>query len=92
MKILVNDKTEYILRSSHGKDSLKCLDVIVSRGLPLDLITTTDIWATDTIRGELPEKVKFKDWVDGYIWGKYRIEIEHLCAMMNGEAEAQEYE
>lgn len=25
------------------------LDVIVSRGLPLDRITTSDVWATDTI-------------------------------------------
>ncbi len=85
MRLTVNDDTEYILRSSHGKDSLKCLDVIVGRGLPLDRITTTDVWATETIRGELAEMVKFKDYVDGYIWEKYRIEVEHLCAMKNGE-------
>lgn len=76
---------EYIARISHGKDSLKMLDVIISRGLPLDRITTTDIWATDTIRGELPEMVKFKEMADEYIWKKYRIEVEHLCAMKNGE-------
>lgn len=45
---------QYIARISHGKDSLKMLDVIVTRGLRLDRITTTDIWATDTIRGEHP--------------------------------------
>lgn len=76
---------QYIARISHGKDSMKMLDVIVSRGLPLDRITTTDIWATDTIRGEHPKMVEFKDMADEYIWRKYRIEVEHLCAMRNGE-------
>lgn len=76
---------EYIARISHGKDSLKMLDVIISRGLPLDRITTTDIWATDTIRGELPEMVEFKEMADEYIWRKYHIKVEHLCAMKNGE-------
>jgi len=80
-----NDQLQYIARISHGKDSLKMLDVIVSRGLRLDRITTTDIWATDTIRGEHPEMVKFKDMADEFIWSKYRIEVEHLCAMRNGE-------
>lgn len=80
-----NDQFQHIARISHGKDSLKMLDVIVTRGLPLDRITTTDVWATDTIRGEHPEMVKFKDMADEYIWRKYRIEVEHLCAMRNGE-------
>lgn len=31
-----NDQFQYIARISHGKDSLKMLDVIVSRGLRLD--------------------------------------------------------
>lgn len=61
------------------------LDVIFSRGLPLDRITTTDVWATDTIRGEYPEMVKFKTRVDEYIWRKYKIEVEHLCAMRDGK-------
>lgn len=82
---LQDDQMQYIARISHGKDSLKMLDVIVSRGLPLDRITTTDVWATDTIRGEHPKMVEFKDRADEYIWGKYRIEVEHLCAMKNGE-------
>lgn len=80
-----DEQFQYIARSSHGKDSLKMIDVIVTRGLRLDRITTTDIWATDTIRGEHPEMVKFKDIADEYIWRKYRIEVEHLCAMRNGE-------
>lgn len=80
-----NEQFQYIARISHGKDSLKMLDVIMTRGLPLDRITTTDVWATDTVRGEHPEMVRFKDMADEYIWRKYRIEVEHLCAMRNGE-------
>ena len=80
-----NAQFQYIARISHGKDSLKMLDVIVSRGLRLDRITTTDGWATDTIRGEYPEMVKFKERADEDIWRKYRIEVEHLCAMKDGE-------
>lgn len=76
---------QYIARISHGKDSLKMLDVIITRGLPLDRITTTDVWATDTIRADFPEMVEFKERADEYIWSKYRIEVEHLCAMKDGE-------
>lgn len=82
---LKDSQLQYIARISGGKDSLKMLDVIVTRGLPLDRITTTDVWATDTIRGEHPKMVAFKNRVDEYIWRKYRIEVEHLCAMRNGE-------
>lgn len=70
----------YVARISHGKDSLKMLDVIVSRGLPLDRITTSDVWATDTISACFPEVEKFKARMDEVIWKKYRIEVEHLCA------------
>lgn len=79
------EQFQYIARISHGKDSMKMLDVIFTHGLPLDRITTTDVWATDTIRGEHPKMVAFKDMADEYIWRKYRIEVEHLCAMRNGE-------
>lgn len=82
---LEEKQLQYIARISHGKDSLKMLDVIVSRGLPLDRITTTDVWATDTIRGEHPKMVAFKEQADEFIWKKYHIEVEHLCAMRNGE-------
>lgn len=85
-ELVVESKdTQYIARISHGKDSLKMLDVIVSRGLPLDRITTTDVWATDTIRGEHPKMVEFKARADEYIWRTYHIEVEHLCAMRDGE-------
>lgn len=73
-------KNEYIARISYGKDSLKMLEVIRSRGLPLDRITTTDVWATDTISANLPPMEQFKARMDQKIWDMYRIEVEHLCA------------
>lgn len=75
-----SDYTEYIARISYGKDSLKMLDVIFSRGLPIDRITTTDVWATDTISANLPEMDEFKARMDERIWWKYRMDVEHLCA------------
>lgn len=71
---------EYIARISYGKDSLKMLEVIHSRGLPLDRITTTDVWATDTISANLPPMEEFKARMDERIWQLYRIQVEHLCA------------
>lgn len=71
---------EYIARISYGKDSLKMLEVIRSRGLPLDRITTTDVWATETISANLPPMEQFKARMDQKIWDMYRIEVEHLCA------------
>lgn len=82
---IVSGDTQYIAYISHGKDGFKMLNVIVSRGLPLDRIASTDVWATDTIRGEHPKMVEFKERADEYIWKKYRIEVEHLCSMRNGE-------
>ena len=71
---------QYIARISYGKDSLKMLEVIHSRGLPLDRITTTDVWATETISANLPPVEAFKARMDERIWELYRIEVEHLCA------------
>lgn len=70
----------YIASISYGKDSLKMLDVIKTRGLPLDRIITFDVWATDTISADLPPVVEFKKKMDAYIKEKYGIEVEHLCA------------
>ena len=56
------------------------LDVIISRGLPLDRITTTDVWATDTIRAELPDVIAAKEQIEEWIWTRYRFEVDHLCA------------
>ena len=55
-----NDQFQYIARISHGKDSLKMLDVIVSRGLRLDRITTTDIWATRHYPRRAPQDGKIQ--------------------------------
>lgn len=81
----------YIARISHGKDSLKMLDVIVSRGLPLDRITTSDVWATDTISACFPPVEEFKARMDELIWKKYRMEVEHLCAR-NADGTKKTYE
>ena len=71
---------EYIARISYGKDSLKMLDVIFTRNLPLDRITTTDVWATDTVSANLPPMEEFKARMDERIWNLYRVDVEHLCA------------
>lgn len=81
----------YIARISYGKDSLKMLDVIVSRGLPLDRITTSDVWATDTISACLPPVEEFKERMDDWIYKKYRIKVEHLCAR-NKDGSKKTYE
>lgn len=70
----------YIACISYGKDSLKMLDVIKSRGLLLDRIITFDVWATDDILAEFPEVTEFKKRMDIYIKEKYGIQVEHLCA------------
>lgn len=67
------------------------LDVIKSRGLPLDRITTTDVWATDTIPANLPPMMAFKERMDQKIWDMYRIEVEHLCAL-NKDGSKKTYE
>lgn len=87
----VSDYTEYILRFSYGKDSFKALDVICTRGLPLDRITTTDVWATDTVPAWLPPMQEFKDRMDEWIWDKYRLHVEHLCAR-NKDGSKRTYE
>lgn len=83
--------SEYIARISYGKDSLKMLEVIHSRGLPLDRITTTDVWATDTISANLPPMDEFKAMMDQRIWDLYHIEVEHLCAR-NKDGSKKTYE
>ena len=91
--VVVMDMEEpvYIARISYGKDSLKMLDVIKSRGLPLDRITTTDVWATDTISASLPEIDAFKKRMDRWILERYGIPVEHLCAR-NPDGTIRSYE
>lgn len=88
---MIDDSTQYIARISHGKDSLKMLEVIKSRGLPLDRITTTDVWATDTISARLPPVEEFVARMDQRIWDLYRIQVEHLCAR-NPDGSKRTYE
>ena len=83
---------DFIASISYGKDSLKMLDVIKTRGLPLDRIITFDVWATDTIPAEFPEVTYFKKRMDNYIKEKYDIEVEHLCARRNGSKVTYEKE
>ena len=82
---------EYIARISYGKDSLKMLDVIFTRNLPLDRITTTDVWATDTVSAGLPPMEEFKARMDERIWHLYRVDVEHLCAR-NKDGSKKTYE
>ena len=67
------------------------LEVIHSRGLPLDRITTTDVWATETISANLPPVEAFKEQMDQKILDLYRIEVEHLCAR-NKDGSKKTYE
>lgn len=67
------------------------LDVIHSRGLPLDRITTTDVWATDTISANLPPVEAFKARMDERIFQLYGIKVEHLCAR-NPDGSKKTYE
>ena len=82
---------EYIARISYGKDSLKMLDVIFTRNLPLDRITTSDVWATDTVSASLPPMEEFKARMDERIWHLYRVDVEHLCAR-NKDGSKKTYE
>lgn len=82
---------EYIARISYGKNSLKMLDVILTRDLPLDRITTTDVWATDTVSANLPPMEEFKARMDERIWHLYRVDVEHLCAR-NKDGSKKTYE
>lgn len=86
-----SDYIEHIARISMGKDSLKMLDVIITRGLPLDRVTTTDVWATDTVRAEFPEVLIAKERIEEKLWQMYRITVDHLCAM-NKDGTKRTYE
>lgn len=77
--------TEYILSLSYGKDSLACLGAIEELGWPLDRITHAEVWATDDIPADLPPMVQFKARADEIIRERYGIEVEHQCAVRNGE-------
>lgn len=77
--------SQYILSLSYGKDSLACLGAIEKLGWPLDRIVHAEIWATDTISADLPPMLEFKQKADAIIKERFGIEVEHVCAMRNGE-------
>lgn len=76
---------EHILSLSYGKDSLACLGAIEKLGWPLDRIVHAEVWATDTIPADLPPMVEFKAKADRIIKERWGIEVEHVCAMRDGE-------
>lgn len=73
-------KKQYILSLSYGKDSLACLGAIEQLGWPLDRIVHTEVWATDTIPGDLPPMIEFKEKADKIIKERWGIEVEHIRA------------
>lgn len=77
--------TEYVLSLSYGKDSLACLGAIEELGWPLDRIIHAEVWATDDIPADLPPMVSFKVHADKIIRERYGVEVEHQCAVRNGE-------
>lgn len=76
---------EHILSLSYGKDSLACLAAIERLGWPLDRIVHAEVWATDEIPADLPPMAEFKAKADAIIKARWGIEVEHLCAMKNGQ-------
>ncbi len=62
----------------HKKDSLACLGAIEELGWPLDRIVHAEVWATDTIPGDLPPMVEFKTKADAIIKERWGIEVEHV--------------
>ena len=76
---------EHILSLSYGKDSLACLGAIEELGWPIDRIIHAEVWATDTIPADLPPMVEFKTKADAIIKARWGIEVEHVCAMKDGE-------
>lgn len=77
--------TQYVLSLSYGKDSIATLEAIRLLGYPLDRIIHAEVWATDDISADLPPMVEFKTYADKIIKERYGIEVEHICAMRDGE-------
>lgn len=77
---MTEDKAQYILSLSYGKDSLACLGAIEMLGWPLDRIVHAEIWATDTIPADLPPMVEFKAHADKIIKERWGITVEHIKA------------
>lgn len=69
---------DHILSLSYGKDSMACLGAIEELGWPLDRIVTADVWATDTVPGDLPPMEEFKAYADKVIKERWGIAVEHF--------------
>lgn len=76
---------EHILSLSYGKDSMACFGACELLGWPIDRVVTAEVWATDTIPADLPPMVEFKAKADKIIKERWGIEVEHICAMRDGE-------
>lgn len=76
---------EYVLNLSYGKDSMACLGAIKQLNWPLDRIVTVDVWATQDVLAELPPMIEFKKYADEKIKDMFGIQVEHFCAMKNGQ-------
>lgn len=73
-------QSKFALSLSYGKDSIACLEAIKILGLPLDRIVHVEVWATDTIPGELPEMIEWKAKAKTIIENRYGVEVEHFYA------------
>lgn len=71
---------DYVLCSSHGKDSLATLRAIEFLKWPLTRIVHVEVWATKDIPAELPPMVEFKKKADAIIKERWGIEVEHISA------------
>lgn len=79
------ENTQYVLSLSYGKDSLATIEACRQLGYPIDRIVHAEVWATDDIPADLPPMVEFKKKADKIIKERYGIEVEHVCAMRDGE-------
>ena len=79
------EPVSHVLSLSYGKDSLACLFAIERLDWPLDRIIHAEVWATDDIPADLPPMVEFKVKADKIIKARWGIEVEHICAVRNGE-------
>ena len=82
----MNEREEYILSLSYGKDSLACLGAIEELGWPLDRIIHSEVWATDTIPADLPPMVAFKEKADAIILDRWGIAVEHIRSKQTAES------
>lgn len=70
---------EYVLSTSHGKDSMACIYVILEvLHWPLDRIVHAEAWATDDIPADPPEMVEWKHWAEEEIFRRWGYRVEHV--------------